>query len=361
MFKKQMHTMKISMTLLAAAALLAVSCSGQRTDSSRLQTVKVDTVRLAQSRSRIQYPGKVVAPQEISLSFRVSGTIDKVLAWEGASVRAGQLLAILDTADYRIQLDATEAEYAQVKGDAERTISLYKQDVTTKQNYDKAVYGLRQIEAKLDNHRNQLAYCRLYAPADGVIQSRMFEPGENVSAGLPVLTMLGGGAPNVEIHLSAADYIRRQDFRDWRCSFEVYPGKVFSLRPVSLSPKANANQLYTYTMQVQPCDGLLPSPGMNTTVRIDCVGDDGERLLTVTSGALFAEDDAEYVYVISDNVLSKRRVECRRLLSDGNAVIVSGELEAGDAVVASGTHFVKDGERVKPLKETSKTNIGGIL
>lgn len=353
--------MKNSKMLLVAAVLLAVSCSGSRTEGDRTQTVKVDTVRLARSLSRIQYPGKVVAPQEISLSFRVSGTIDKILAGEGDAVRAGQLLAVLDTSDYRIQLDATEAEYAQIKGDAERTISLYKQDVTTRQNYDKAVYGLKQIEAKLASHRNQLSYCSLYAPTDGVIQSRMFEPGENVSAGLPVLAMLGSGAPNVEIHLSAADYIRRQDFRDLKCSFEVYPGKVFSLRPLSLSPKANANQLYTYTMQVQPCDGLLPSPGMNTTVRIDCAEGDGAQLLIVTSGALFAEDDAQYVYVISDNVLSKRRVECRRLLSDGQAVIVSDELGAGDAVVASGAHYVKDGERVKPLKETSKTNIGGIL
>lgn len=195
----------------------------------------------AESSMLLHFPGKVVASEEVGLSFKVSGTIAKIYVDEGLKVCAGQLLALMDTTDYRIQLDATQAEYDQVKADAQRVISLYDQKVTTKQNYDKAVYGLKQIEAKYNNHKNQLAYCRLYAPVAGTIQAKNFEQGENVSAGMPVLTMVGGGAPEVVINIPAADYIRRAEFESYDCSFDIFPGVKYDLKLLAVSPKANAN------------------------------------------------------------------------------------------------------------------------
>ena len=95
----------------------------------------------AAEQSILQYPGKVKAAEDASLSFRVSGTIRRIYVKEGARVRKGQLLADLDPTDYQIQLDATEAEYLQVKSEAERVMALYKDGGTTpaandKQNMD---------------------------------------------------------------------------------------------------------------------------------------------------------------------------------------------------------------------------------
>ena len=46
----------------------------------------------------------------------------------------------------------------------ERGMALYKENVTTPDANDKAVYGLRQITAKYNHAKDQLAYTRLYAP-----------------------------------------------------------------------------------------------------------------------------------------------------------------------------------------------------
>lgn len=340
--------------------LAFASCQSRVSEEKGMPSVKIDTIRTAYDQTRLQYPGKVVASQDLGLSFKVSGTISRIYVKEGARVRAGQILALMDTTDYSVQLSATEAEYTQIKGDADRTVSLYNQNVTTKQNYDKAVYGLKQIQAKYDNHRNQLSYCWLRAPINGTIQKTDFGEGENVSAGMPVISMIGSEAPEVVINLSAADYIRRSDFQDYECSFAVFPGKTFALKPENISPKANANQLYEFRLQIQPSQGVVPTPGMNTTVSISCAGN-AATSLKVTSGAIFKDGDNEYVYVVQDSALCRKQVHSVRLLSDGSSLVLSDEISENDAVVASGTHYLKDGEKVKPLKETSETNIGGLL
>ena len=147
------------------------------------------------------------AAQDISTAFRVSGTIQKIHVEDGACVRTGQLLAELDPADYQVQLDATAAEYEQIKAEAERVMALYKENGTTPNANDKAVYGLKQITAKYQHHKDQLAYTRLYAPFDGFVQKHLFETHETVGAGMPVISMISAGIPEVEINLPAAEYI----------------------------------------------------------------------------------------------------------------------------------------------------------
>lgn len=167
--------------ILASISLYSlISCTNGRKDAKECQTVKIDTIIFAGGQTHLQYPGKVKAAQDISLAFRVSGTIQKIHVKDGARVQAGQLLAELDPTDYQVQLDATEAEYKQVKAEAERVMALYKDNGTTPSTNDKAVYGLKQITAKYQHHKDQLYYTRLYAPFNGYIQKRLFETHETI-------------------------------------------------------------------------------------------------------------------------------------------------------------------------------------
>ncbi len=276
----------------------------------------------------------------------------------------GQLLAALVSMDYRVQLDATEAEYRQVKAEAERGMALYKETGTTPKANDKAVNGLKQITAKYNNQQDQLAYTRLYAPFDGYVQKKLFEEHETVAAGMPVVSLLGAGAPEVEINLPAAEYIRRERFADYYCTFDLYPGKTFALKPVSISPKANANQLYTMRLQVvaDKQQGMLPSPGMNTMVSIRC-NVEGESIFSVPAGALLQKDGKSYVFVYnpSDRTVHSLEVSPLRLSGDGRSVVASEGLKPGDRIVSAGVHHLRDGETVRLLPPAGETNVGGLL
>ena len=210
--------------ILGAFMVMSASCSHNSKETRRMQTVKIDTVFSVEGQTPLQFPGKVKAAQDVNLSFRVSGTIGKICVEDGARVRKGQLLAQLDPTDYRIQLEATEAEYQQVKAEAERVMALYKDNGTTPNANDKAVYGLKQITAKYQHHKDQLEYTNLYAPFDGFVQKHLFDEHETVGAGMPVISMISQGAPEVEINLPAAEYFRRTQFIRYHATFDIYPG-----------------------------------------------------------------------------------------------------------------------------------------
>ncbi len=342
--------------------LVLTACHSGSNMKQECRTVKMDTVCAAGEKTQLQYPGKVKAAQDVSLAFRVSGTIQKFLVNEGSKVRQGQLLAELDPTDYQIQLDATEAEYQQIKSEAERVMALYKDNGTTPAANDKAVYGLKQITAKRKHHQDQLAYTRLYAPFSGIVQKRLFDTHETVGAGMPVVSMVSNGAPEVEISLPAAEYIRREAFQDYHCTFDVYPGVMYPLKFISVTPKANSNQLYSMRLQLLPTQQSMPSPGMNTMVTILCHAPESDRL-SVSSNAVFTADNRTYVYVYrpESQQIGLCEVKVLYLQSNGRTLITSSQLKPGDVVVASGVHHLKDGEKVTPIAAPSVTNIGGLL
>ena len=126
----------------------------------------------------------------------------------------------MDPRDYELQLQAVEAEYLSIKAEAERVMALYDQNVATADAYDKARYGLQQITAKYENARNQLADTKLYAPFDGYVKRRRFDPPTVVAAGMPVITFLSGKNPEVELFIPASTYIRRREIASFACRSE---------------------------------------------------------------------------------------------------------------------------------------------
>ena len=341
---------------------LLVSCTNGVDQRNRIPSVKVDTVMSNGEKSFLQYPGRVKASKDVDLAFRVSGSLQKIFVTEGEAVKAGQLLAELDPSDYNIQLNATEAKYKQVKAEAERVIALFKDGGSTPNDYDKAVYGLKQIESLYQHHKDEVAYTKLYAPFDGFIQKRFFDSHEIIGAGMPVLSMLSKGTPEVEIYLPAAEYIRRDSFSHYHCTFDIYPNKIYPLQLIGITHKANANQLYTMRLKFVSADGQLPSAGMNTMVSV-YYNDSGDGTMQVPTSALLHKDGnvGVYLYQSTTKDVKYTEVTCVRPLSNGYTIISSDVLKPGNIVVSAGIHSLKDGDSVRPLASTSNTNIGGLL
>ncbi len=355
-----MKRSKISFCAMLVVVLLSMASCGHRRDNraEQVPVVRIDTVVQAGVGSVLQFPGRVVAADEVNVSFRVAGPLRRVYAQEGKAVKAGQLLAEIDPTDYRVQLSATEAEYAQVKAEAERVMALYAENGTTASNYDKARYGLQQIEAKLQNHRNQLAYTRIYAPFSGVVQKCFFEGGETVAAGLPIVSILSSGKLEVEVNLPAVSYMHIDEFQSYSCTLDVLPGLQLPLQLISVLPKANTNQLYTLRLRLDP-QGERVAPGMSAWVTIHTSAD-GASQMRVPTTAIAEDDGQSYVYLYESGTVRRVAVKVEMLHTDGTAN-VTGALSAGDRIVTSGVHHLSDGARVEPLQPVSDTNVGGML
>ena len=260
-------------------------------------------------------------------------------------------------------MQATEAEYEQVKAEAERVIAVYNEGSTTAAAYDRARYGLQQITQKLNNHRNQLHDTRLVAPISGFIQQKYHESGETVGAGMPVVRIFGGNDVEIEIHVPASDYARQDQFTSASCSFDVLPGQTFPLHIVSFSKEANASQLYTVRLGISGnYDRSKITAGMSTMVYASYHMPNERNIVKIPSTALLHTDDTTLVYVVNaqTSTVEARTVELGEMDLEGNIQIVKG-LKPGETVVTAGVRYLSDGQKVKEIEPTSKANVGGLL
>lgn len=141
--------------------------------------------------------------RQVDLSFQVAGKVEKLFKEEGDTVKANELIALIDSRDYEANYNKATANVAQtlaMKNEAEskfeRQAPLMDDNTISKQDYDtlsntkdrtKADY-----EAAVANKtfaKNQLEYTKLYAPEDGIIMIRIQEPGATVAKGQPIYTM----------------------------------------------------------------------------------------------------------------------------------------------------------------------------
>ncbi len=346
---------------LAGLLLLNNACSRKRTEEQVTAKVRLFTVKRSDAMPVQDFPGRVIAAEEVNQAFKVSGTLMRIHVEEGSRIRQGQLIAEIDPRDYQLQLDATEAEYRQIKAEAERVMALYADSVTTADAYDKARYGLQQITAKYENARNQLADTRIYAPFDGYVQKRLFDPPTVVAAGMPVVTLISEGSQEIEINIPASTYTRRNEITAFSTSFDFLPGQPVPLRLISIAPKANANQLYTVRLSVPQGLTAQPSPGMSAMVNV-AFNDTINGKTEVPSSALFKKDGSSCVWVYDkkSGTIGQRAVSVERLDTEGNAIVVRG-IAAGEQIVVSGVHKLNDKQQVEPMSSESDTNIGGLL
>lgn len=345
-----------SMTIWLSAII--VSCGGHSQSAQSAIRVKCDTARVATLSDNLQFPARVKAVEEVNISFKVSGSLMQVFADEGQFIRRGELLAQIDPRDYELQLQAVEAEWRSIKAEAERVISLYADSVATASEYDKARYGLQQIAAKRENAKNQLADTKIYAPFDGYVKHRLFDPPAVVGAGMPVVTMYSSSMPEIEIFIPSSVYYRRDDIASYEAKFD-YQQEAVPLRPISISSNVNSNQLYTMRLALPSSIKESPSVGMSAMVDI-AFRAESDSAVVVPASAVFYDGGVDCVWVIVGDRVVKRAVEVAGLRTDGTAVISYG-LDLGEIVVTAGVHKLREGQLVKPLPQASTTNTGGLL
>ena len=339
------------------------SCKEKKVTKKSLQYVKTTVAEGIGQESMISYPGKTKASETVNPSFKVSGTISRVYVKEGDYVKKGQLLAEIDPHDYEVQLSATEAEYAQIKADAERVISMYNEGTATASNYDKARYGIQQIEQKLSHHRDQVSYCRLYSPMTGYVQNKLHDGGENVSAGMPIMTLFTSSNTEIEIFIPASDYGRRSQMTRAICSFDVMPDNIYPLDISRMSKDANASQLYMIRFSFKPgADVSRITPGMSTMVYVSYSKDGEAGTVRIPSSCVIRKKDQSLVFVYdkTTHCVSPRVVTTGPLDTRGNIEVLSG-LTAGETVVSAGVRFLKPGQRVIEADKTTPSNVGKLL
>lgn len=141
--------------------------------------------------------------RQVDLGFRVEGKIAKMLAEEGDSVKKGQLLGYLEDTNYKstyeknlADIKALKAISANAKTQYQRNIPLCADGTTSEQECDNLKHSMESSKASLNasiasskGAKKNLEDTKLYAPEDGIIMTRIQEPGAVIEPSNPIYTM----------------------------------------------------------------------------------------------------------------------------------------------------------------------------
>lgn len=343
---------------------MLTACAADRGSDSQSPLVETATIVSADEGDVTKYPGQMEAQTTSEVSFKVSGNIKQMLVKEGEMVRQGQTIATLDDRDFRLQWQATEARYNQVKAECERIFALHEEQAVSDNNYDKAVSGLQQIQSLLDHHKAQLDDCVLKAPYNGQVGKILKQKGELTLPGVPVVSMMSQGVPEAVITLPDKEYLQRQKMVRFTATFHAFPDQVFPLKLQSISAKTTASQQYQARFRLEQASDAITA-GMTMIVNIYHRKGEADHRLRVASTALFERDGSSYVYLLDDStqVISAVPVQVERILRNGEALVhpLTGQLVAGRQVVTSGVHTLVEGQKVSALPHPSTDNVGKII
>lgn len=314
----------------------------------------------------------------VNVGTQISGTVVRLHADFNDAVKTGQILAELDPALLRAQLQQSSAnllsaqtQYNIAKRKLERHQRLYEQQFISaegldvvRQELDATRAQLAVSQAQVERDRANLNYSIIKSPISGVVIARDVDIGQTVAANFqtPVLFQIAKDLREMQINISVseADIGLLHVGQPINFTVDAYQNRAFSgtVKQVRLNPTIQENVVtYNVVAMVSNDDGAL-LPGM--TANIHFVVDQRQNVLRVSNAALrYQPDDIESagsaggvrLQQKSDGQMTVYRlIDGKRVaahvttgITDGNYTeIVTGELKEGDAVIIREKSSKKD-------------------
>lgn len=155
------------LSLLSLLAGCAEEASEEEVDVAR--PVKTLVVEAPEAGGERKFPARIDAVRKAELSFRVPGKVQELNVKEGVRITEGQVLAQLDTTDFKITLADRQATYDRTLKDYNRAKELVKNGFLSRTDFDKKESEFKSAEAALRQAKQDLAYTELKAPFDGLL------------------------------------------------------------------------------------------------------------------------------------------------------------------------------------------------
>ena len=351
--------------LISALLMFFQSCAKDNTaPEAIIRPVRYEQV-FATGGDRIRtFSGSSQANFESNLSFKVKGTINSLRISVGDKVKAGQIIAQMDTKDFRLQVQETEASLAQAQAQArnaaanyDRTRRLYENDNASLNDLDatraqdeSAKASVRSVGKKLEQANLQLDYATLKAPIDGAIAEVMVDVNENVQAGNTIAVLTSGSDFEVEVSIPEVLISQVNLGGQAVVKFDAIPGKDFpaTISEVGVSATGAATT-FPVTVILGDTDPNIRA-GMAAQITLNFASSDQRERFLVPAVAVHEEHEKRYVFIVipsGDGLgqVQRKNVTVGEFTGDG-LEIYSG-LADGDRVITAGISKLLDGMTVK--------------
>lgn len=370
--------------VLAGLAALLLLWLGARA----LRPLEVDTVTVlppagGAGAAVLSASGYVVARRLATVSSKVTGRVARVDFEEGATVAAGDELAVLDDTLARAALEVAlrqraaaraalaeiEVRLAEARRERDRLRRLREQQLVSESALDSAEAAAAALAARLDSERAELAVAEsavrlreqevedfvIRAPFSGVVISKDAQPGEMVSpvsAGggftrTGIATIVDMASREVEVDVNEAYINRVAAGQRAEAILDAYPDFVIPARVLAIVPAAD-RQKATVRVRVVPDEldpRVLPDMGAKVRFLADPAGRSRPAVASLPTAAVEDATGGRHAWRVEDG--RARRVTVVTGDEEGGSVAIVEGLAPGDQVVVNPPAGLQDGQRVR--------------
>ena len=360
--------MKKISVIIAVAAVLA-ACNNQtptgHTSQRSLLTVQTGDVTVAQT-----YSAAIQGKQDIMILPQIGGFITKLCVTEGQQVRQGQTLFEIDRVNFEAALRVAEANVQAAKAVvktneltysskqklyAEKVISKYDLQVAENQLLT-AKASLAQAEASVTNAKQNLSYCTVRAPCNGVVGRLPFRVGSLVSPQMPEPLTTVSDNSEMYIYFSMTETQMLSLFKQ----YGSIDNAIKQLPNVSLLLSDGSE--YNRTGRIESISGVIDKQTGAVSVRAVFPNPDRfllsggscnivipvehKNVIVIPQAATYEIQDRTFCYRVIDGKTVSTLINIAPL-PDGKQYIVHSGLQAGERIIAEGAGLVKDGEEIE--------------
>lgn len=347
---------------LALAAILTVTLAGcgneedgkPQVAAQRSIQAQVSAIQPMEVVASTATPGTVVAEESVKVASRLMGYIKDIAVVEGQAVKAGQQLFSIDPLDIEgavaqagLGLQQAEAAMQDARADYERFDALYKDEVVSRQhyekmklNYDIAVARAAQAKAGLATAQGQMRYATVTSPINGVVTMKLASEGDIAAPGHPVVMVENIAKLQVQTTVPEAIFRALKLGQKVPVQIDGFDAPV-QASIARLTPAADP-MTHTHAVKLD-----LAAPGLKSGMFARVMWPTGQALmLAVPRAAVLDRAGIAGVFVVDAQGTARYRMVRVGRVENGQVEILSG-LNPGERVVTGNAQAVNNGDRVQ--------------
>lgn len=357
------------------------SCKQQTAKQPTASTYPLITLAPEDRTLTVSYTAVIEGRQDVEIRPQVSGFVTDVLVKEGAKVRKGETLFIIDTIPYaaayqqaKAAVATAEAQMATASLTLEGDEELYKEKVisdfqlqTTRNSYNTAVAALAQARAQEASAANNLSFAKVTSPVNGVAGMTSVRVGALVSASMaePLINVTDNSQMYVYFSLPEKEVLAlTRQYGSIDKTLAAYPAVSLTLNDGSQYEHAGKIDVIsrivdkaTGTVSLRAVfsnpDGMMMSGG-SARINIPYYRND---VIVIPQEATFEIQDKIFTYRVVDGKAVSTQIKVFKI-NDGKEYIVEEGLEEGDVIVARGAGLLREGTLIAAAAGDGATKEG---
>ena len=329
---------------LIAVAVLGAGCAPKPGEAAkRIIKVEVVTVAPAPMVDQLTVRAAIEPWQSVHLSAEVPGRLVFVGRDEGQPVARGERLYGIDRASYAAQLSQAEATAAYHVTNCARSETLFGNKAISRDQLDKARADRDAALAAVEVAKAELAKTDTFSPIDGVLDAKLAEVGEFMSAGSPLGDIVDVSRVKVIVPVPEKDVIHVKAGATMSVMIDALESAPREGKVIFIKQVADAATLtFPVHMELANDDGSI-RPGM--IARVLLVRQRFAEAISVPLFAVVRRADGYYVFVEEGGVARQRRVVLG--FPEGDRWRVVEGLSVGERLIIRGQRDLVDGDEVE--------------